>query len=199
MRAARREKEERFTEILQQTSGFLRQVAFLLVGNWPDAEDLLQSAYLKAVRYMDRVCEVDVPALYLKRILVRTHIDLHRQRKLVEVTTDSLPEVSVPDNPNDEKWAVRAALAKVPDSQRQILVLRFFADMSVADTAAALGCSEGNVKSQTSRGLAALAGHLGLTPSALTARSNGAGAAPKADPSLGVTAEDDPSQSRARP
>lgn len=163
MRSARREREQRFAEILQETSGFLRQIAFLLVGNWPDAEDLLQSAYLKAVRYMDRVCEVDVPALYLKRILVRTHIDQHRQRRLVEVVTDTVPDVSVPDNSNDEKWAVRAALALVPDSQRQILVMRFFADMSVSDTAAALGCSEGNVKSQTSRGLATLAAHLGLS------------------------------------
>ncbi|HEV7193569.1 MAG TPA: SigE family RNA polymerase sigma factor [Jatrophihabitantaceae bacterium] len=163
MRSARREREERFGVILQETSSFLRQVAFLLVGNWPDAEDLLQSAYLKAVRSMDRVCEVDVPALYLKRILVRTHIDQYRRRRLVEISTDTVPEVSTPENPNDEKWAVRAALARVPDSQRQILVLRFFADMSVADTAAALGCSEGNVKSQTSRGLATLAGHLGLS------------------------------------
>jgi RNA polymerase sigma factor (sigma-70 family) len=56
----------------------------------------------------------------------------------------------------EDRDELDAALARLPPGQRAVLVLRYYADLSVEDTAAALGCSSGNVKSQASRGLAAL-------------------------------------------
>ena len=92
------------------------------------------------------MCAVDAPDAYLKQILVRTCIDRARKRKAQEIITDVVPDLGTTDDTNDEKWAVRAALAKVPVSQREILILRFYADMSVVETAAALGCSTGKAK-----------------------------------------------------
>jgi RNA polymerase sigma-70 factor (sigma-E family) len=149
--------ERQFEDIVRRSASRLRRTAFLLVGNWTDAEDLVQSTLVRAVRYKERICEVEAPAGYLKQILIRTCIDERRKRRVTEHATDDLPDTMAPDDSQDEKWAVRSALAKVPRSQREILILRFYADLSVAETAAALGCSIGNVKSQTSRGLDALA------------------------------------------
>lgn len=94
---------------------------------------------------------------YLKQILTRTCIDARRKKAAREYVTDTLPETAAPESADEDRWAVRVALASVPPSQRQVLILRYYADMSVADTARALGCSVGNVKSQASRGLGALA------------------------------------------
>jgi RNA polymerase sigma-70 factor (sigma-E family) len=165
-RTERAHLEHVFEQIVVRTTPRLRHIAYLFSGNWSDAEDLTQTAYLKAYRHIQRVCTVDAPDAYLKQILVRTCIDRARKRKAQEIITDVVPDLGTTDDTNDEKWAVRAALAKVPVSQREILILRFYADMSVVETAAALGCSTGNVKSQTSRGLVALAQHLGVAKSA---------------------------------
>ena len=75
-----------------------------------------------------------------------------------------LPDVAVPEQERD---SLRSALATVPPRQRACLVLRFYDDLSVADTARLLGCSEGTVKSQTSRGLDALRTALGTTEAEL--------------------------------
>jgi RNA polymerase sigma-70 factor (sigma-E family) len=159
-RGDREAYERQFEEIVRRTSGRLRHIAFLLSGSWVDAEDLTQMTFLKAYRYLDRVCTVDAPDAYLKQILVRTCIDEARKRRIAEYSTDSVPESAVVDDENEEKWVVRRALAKVSQSQREILVLRYYADLSVEETARILRCSAGNVKSQTSRGLAALQRHL---------------------------------------
>ncbi len=161
-RTNRQALERKFEEIVKRTAPKLRHIAYLFSGNWADAEDLTQAAFLKAYRYLQRVCEVEAPDAYLKQILVRTCIDEARKRRVAEYVTDSIPDVGVTDDQNDEKWAMRAALAKVPLSQREILILRFYADMSVAETATILGCSTGNVKSQTSRGLDTLEQQLRL-------------------------------------
>jgi RNA polymerase sigma-70 factor (sigma-E family) len=152
--------DRRFEDIVRRSEARLRRIAFLMVGNWNDADDLTQAAFVRALRYKERICEVEAPEAYLKQILVRTCIDERRRRRVAEYATEELPETGTHDDANDEKWAVRAALAKVPLSQREILIMRFYADLSVAETAAVLGCSVGNVKSQTSRGLDALARNL---------------------------------------
>jgi RNA polymerase sigma-70 factor (sigma-E family) len=159
-RPTRVEAERGFEELVRRNTSRLRRFAFLLTGNWHDAEDLLQNAFLNAYRSAERLCRVECPDAYLRQIVVHAYIDQVRKRRVSEYVTDTVPEFAAQKDDNDEKWVVRAALARVPRSQREILVLRFYADMSVQQTAATLGCSTGNVKSQTSRGLAALERHL---------------------------------------
>lgn len=154
---AKNEREQQFIDIFLAAAPKLRKTAYRLTGDWVESDDLVQTTYVKATKYIDRICEVAAPEAYLKQILTRTCIDARRKKAAREYVTDLLPEVAAPENGNDDRWAVRVALAAVPPSQRQILILRYYADMSVADTARALGCSVGNVKSQASRGLGALA------------------------------------------
>lgn len=154
---APREPQDTFVQIFLTACPKLRRTAFRLTGNWSEVDDLVQSTYVRAVRYADRICAVEAPEAYLKQILTRTCIDWRRKKSATEYITNSVPESAAVENPNDDKWAVRAALAAVPKSQREVLILRYYADLSVAETARALNCSTGNVKSQCSRGLAALA------------------------------------------
>jgi RNA polymerase sigma-70 factor (sigma-E family) len=155
--------DQQFAEITKRTMPKMRRFALMLTNNWADADDLLQMTYLKAYRYARRVCEVESPDAYLRQILVRTCIDERRKHRVTEICCDDLPDMGVTTAPDDDKWEMRPALAKIAYSQRQILILRFYFDLSVPETAAFLGCTAGTVKSQTSRGLNSLARNLGIT------------------------------------
>ncbi|MGH3756537.1 sigma-70 family RNA polymerase sigma factor [Actinophytocola sp.] len=92
-----------------------------------------------------------------RTVLTRLFLDARHRRRAKEYPVAVLPEQSVaPDHSSHERMAMQAALLAVPPGQRAVLVLRYVADLSVEQVAATLGCSTGNVKSQTVRGLAAL-------------------------------------------
>jgi len=122
-----------------------------------DAEDVVQAALLKCYRSWHRVRRADQPDAYVHRILVNTLHDARARRWNGERPTDDLPDTpgSTPD------WAagiaVRRALASLPERDREVLVLRYYADLSERDAAAALGVALGTVKSRTARALKALA------------------------------------------
>lgn len=123
-----------------------------------DAEDIVQSALLKCYRSWRRVSRADSPDAYVHRVLVTTLIDARTRRWNGELPTDVLPEPSAAD---DAGWAsgiaVRRALVAMSPEHREVLVLRFYADLSERDTALALGIAPGTVKSRTARALKALA------------------------------------------
>ena len=107
-----------------------------------------------AWRRVDRSDAVDG---YTRRILVRSYLSERRRPWHREHPTESLPERAAPSaGDHDDRAALMAALARVPARQRAVLVLRYWEDHSIHDTAELLGCSEGNVKSQAARGLATL-------------------------------------------
>jgi RNA polymerase sigma factor (sigma-70 family) len=108
---------------------------------------------------------MDLPEAYLRRVLVNTAISWRRRRKVSEVPLLAADEVPVGDEFRrvDQRQQVVAALRKLPPRMRTVLVLRFFEDLSEAEVAAALGCSVGTVKSQTSRGLERLRDQFGQT------------------------------------
>lgn len=94
----------------------------------------------------------------MHRIMINSNRNRFRGRRVFEHLTDSPPELSghdAPDGP-DERTELMAALMSLPAGQRAVVVLRYWMDLSEADTAAALGCSIGNVKSQAARALAKL-------------------------------------------
>lgn len=137
----------------------VRRSAYLLCGDWHKADDITQTAFVKLHGAWHRVRDRSAMDAYVRSIVSRTVVDESRRPWRREKATEAVSDNPAPFDLASvvtNREVVRAALSAVPAGQRAVLVLRFFEGQDVAGTAAALGCSEGNVKSQTARGLAAL-------------------------------------------
>ncbi|MCX4472445.1 RNA polymerase sigma-E factor [Micromonospora sp. MW-13] len=155
---SRHEDDEQFRLFVQRQWGPLLRTAYLLTGDRGTAEDLAQSALEKTHRRWGRVLRRDAPEVYVRRVMVNTAISWRRRRRPLEVpllTSDSAP---TPDAyaQVEQRQLLLTALRRLPPRTQAVLVLRYFEDLSEADTARVLGCSIGSVKSQASRGLARL-------------------------------------------
>jgi RNA polymerase sigma-70 factor (sigma-E family) len=154
------EAEASFEDFVRARSDSLLRTALLLTGQRrAEAEDLLQVALERAYRHWPRICR-DGPERYVRRILASASAD--RWRRLARRPEQAMSAVRggpvVADRSGqiaDRDYLLRA-LAGLPPRQRAVLVLRYFDDLSEAETAAMLGCSLGTVKSQAARGLARL-------------------------------------------
>ena len=164
------EGDESFTDFVRDFSPALLRVAWLMTGDHGHAEDLLQNALLKSLRRWRRLDNTDKAYAYVRTVLVNTHISDRRRRRVPERLVDVSPE---PDAADAELFTAEdqttAALAALPRGMRAVLVLRFHEDLSEAQTAQVLGCSVGNVKSQSSRGLERLRAALTALPDASAA------------------------------
>ena len=136
----------------------LHRAAFLLCGNADRADDIVQATITALYVNWRRASRADSIDAYVHRILVRRFIDERRSRwSRVRLTGHPPEPPPAPDPPShDLDEAVVDALRHLPPRQRTVLVLRFLCDLSVVDTAQAMRCSTGNVKSQTARALAAI-------------------------------------------
>jgi RNA polymerase sigma-70 factor (sigma-E family) len=143
-----------FDAFVTGRSPALLRTAYLLVRDRTLAEDLLQTALVKAWFAWDRL-EGD-PEPYVRRVLVTTQISWWRRRWRGEIPTDELPDSSSGTRDQEAAQDLWLAVGHLPPRQRAVVVLRFFEDLTEADTAALLGCSVGTVKSQCSKALAAL-------------------------------------------
>lgn len=134
----------------------LLRLAYRLTGDRQHAEDLLQASLLRVARQWHRAR--DNPVGYARRTLVNLATDRWRQRgrQPVEVGMVAAPERphDDPESQHDNRQVLFAALRKLPPRQRAVLVLRFWEDLSVEQTAELLDCSSGNVKSTSHRALA---------------------------------------------
>ncbi|PSL52901.1 RNA polymerase sigma-70 factor (sigma-E family) [Saccharothrix carnea] len=157
-----------FTHYFDRCADSMRFTAFLLCGNHHEAEDVVQSAFLKFYLAGPRLAQREGVDAYLRQIVVRTFLaERRRVRWKREKLTDEMPDVPEAGSLSEDRLVVWQALGAVPAKQRATLVLRFWHDLGVEETAAALGCSVGTVKSNTSRGLKALRQRLGPEFSAL--------------------------------
>jgi RNA polymerase sigma-70 factor (sigma-E family) len=139
----------------------LRRTAYLLCGDWYLADDLVQDALAKLFVRWRRVRAKGEVDAYVRRMLVNGYLATHRRAWRREVATGDLPDVPAPTGSDvGTRDLLLRALAELHPSQRTIVVLRYWDDLSVEQTAAVLGCSTGNVKSQASRGLTHLRGAL---------------------------------------
>lgn len=147
-----------FDDFVAARSTALWRSAFLLTGDAQKAEDLLQTALVKAWRRWDSIERREAVESYVRKTMVTTYTDWWRRRWNGEAPTEVLPDAPGPDEAArvDVRHDVLAALATLPRGQRAVLVLRYFDDLTEAQTAEALGISAGTVKSQASRALAAL-------------------------------------------
>jgi RNA polymerase sigma-70 factor (sigma-E family) len=138
--------------------GALRRSAYLLCGDWHKAEDYTQTTLVKLYVAWARVRRAESVDAYARATLARVFLDDGRRRWRGERPTSDLPDTPVPDASatTSERLDLARALARLPARMRAVIVLRCWDDLSIAETARALDCSEGTVKSQTSRGLAQL-------------------------------------------
>jgi RNA polymerase sigma-70 factor (sigma-E family) len=151
------DRDMAFSEYFAARSSAMRSTAFLLCGDWHRAEDLVQTAFTKLYLHWNRVLRHESLDPYVRQVLVRTFIDDGRRGwRRREHPHETLVEHAAPPSRSDDRLALLQALGGVPARQRAVLVLRYWEDMSIEETAAALRCSPGTVKSQAARGLATL-------------------------------------------
>jgi RNA polymerase sigma-70 factor (sigma-E family) len=154
----RRAEFERF--VAESTQPLLR-TAYLVAGDVADAEDLVQECLIKVARRWPRVRTMEHPRAYARRVLINLALDdsggrvrRHAELELPDVVHDGADAGSARELAAvDSRSELAQALAQLAPRQRAVLVLRYFEDLSEADTAAALGCSVGTVKSTASRAL----------------------------------------------
>ncbi|MFG1757376.1 SigE family RNA polymerase sigma factor [Micromonospora echinofusca] len=155
--------EEEFRDFVAARSSALLRTAYLLSGDWATAEDLLQTSLTKTYLAWKRLGGIEAIEPYARRVMINTSTSWWRRRWHGERPTEVLPERAGVDEieqqlDRDLLWRHLSAL---PSRQRAVLVLRFYEDMSEAQTAALLGISPGTVKSQTSRALGTLRRRMG--------------------------------------
>ncbi|MEU7551247.1 SigE family RNA polymerase sigma factor [Streptomyces sp. NPDC044571] len=148
--------EAEFTAYVQERRAALYATAFHLTGDRYEAEDLLQSALFSTYRAWDRISDKAAVGGYLRRTMTNLHISAWRRRKLNEYPTEELPETAT-DTDAMRGTELRAvlwqALARIPEPQRTMLVLRYYEGRTDPEIAEILGISVGTVKSSIWRSL----------------------------------------------
>ncbi len=147
--------------IRSQHAGLMK-AAYLLTGQEASAQDLVQETLVRVVQHWRRVARADSPAAYVHRIMLNTFLGGRRRHWRGELPYADPPvqDSDAPDAAVAERDRLARALLTLPPRQRAAVVLRHYQDLSEARTAELLGCSTGNVKALTSRGLAALRAQL---------------------------------------
>jgi RNA polymerase sigma-70 factor (sigma-E family) len=147
-------RDREFSEFVAARRTRLRQTAYLISGDWHLAEDLVQTTLTKLYLAWPRVRRDGNVEAFARRTLVNCHVDERRRPWRRERGTPDLVDVPAADEGSTEdRDALMAALAALPKGQRTMVVLRYFIGLSVEETASDVGCSTGNVKSQTSHAL----------------------------------------------
>ncbi len=144
-----------FDAFVAANAATLYRTAYLLTGDRGHAEDLVQTAFLRVAAHWRAAADTPLP--YARRVLVNLATDRWRRRyrqpaeswlhQGIEPIEDGV------DGQIVLREMLRSLITELPPSQRAVLVLRYFEDLSVAEAASALGCTEGNVKSQTHHAL----------------------------------------------
>lgn len=149
-------QQDEYQEFVAARGPALRQAAYLLCGNWHEAEDLTQTALTKLYLAW-RGVRMETAEAYARTVLFRVFLDTRRTARFrKEHLTAAPPERPTAGAEPEERLVMWEALGEVPPRQRAVLVLRFWHDLSVEETASMLQCSPGTVKSQSSRGLDSL-------------------------------------------
>jgi RNA polymerase sigma-70 factor (sigma-E family) len=152
--------DDEFSRYVKQNRSALRRRAFLLCGDWDEADDLVQSTLVKMYRRWHDLDRREELGAYTRRVMFRTFVSERRAHRWSrELVRDELPE---PDPEPDgqarlgDRLLLLGALARLGPRQRAAIVLRYWEDLSVEETAWVLGCSAATVRSQASRALETL-------------------------------------------
>jgi len=155
------DRDAEFRRYVVERSERLRGFAYLCCGDWQQAEDVVQTALIRLYGAWHRAKKDSIEP-YVRRIIVNALIDERRLAwfRRVRVGGDGTPEVPVPgrEGQTESRIVLVEALLRLPKRQRAAVVLRFWEDLPVEQTAKIMGCSTGSVKNLTMRGLSTLRG-----------------------------------------
>jgi RNA polymerase sigma-70 factor (sigma-E family) len=175
--AGREAKDAEFLELVSSRTGHLYRSACLLTsGDTHYAEDLVQEALSRMYVLWRRSAftggrhRIDNPAAYVHTVMVRTFLAQQRRRSSGERPTDALPEPDGHDADSTLRLTLIDALGRMPPKDRAVLVLRYWEDRSVEETAEAMRVSSSAVRTRTTRALARLRAVLGDSLAELAAR-----------------------------
>lgn len=153
--------EQRYREFVAAQLHPLLRTAYLLCGHWHTAEDLVQTTFVQLYRAWPRMATWEEPTAYARRSLTNAYLSGQRRRSSRERPVAAVPDRAGAGGADEmagvaERERQRELLRSLPPRQRAVLVLRFWEDRSVLETARLLGVTPGTVKSQTADALAAL-------------------------------------------
>ncbi len=151
---------EAFDEFVRATGTRLLRTAVLLCGDPHLAEDLTQTTYAKVFVNWRKVTRADNPVAYTRAMLVRTYLSHRRRRSASEIPIDTPPETAQSPDDATLRLDLLAALALLSPADRTVLVLRYWEDLSVAQTADLLGIKETTCRARASRALTRLRTHI---------------------------------------
>ncbi|MEV7691494.1 SigE family RNA polymerase sigma factor [Streptomyces bungoensis] len=164
-----REAPADYLEFAAARSGPLFRTACLLTGDWHLAEDLVQETLAKMYRSWRRISRAQSPVAYADTVLVRTFLSQRRRRSSTERPSDRLPDAAGPARDAELRMALLDGLARMTAKDRAVLVLRYWEDRSVEETARVLHLSPGAVRTRSMRALERLRALLGDQLADLTA------------------------------
>ncbi|MEU4393869.1 SigE family RNA polymerase sigma factor [Kribbella sp. NPDC023855] len=154
------DQDQEYVEFVEAASASLRRTAFLVCGDWHTADDVVQDALYRLYLSWAKWNRAGNPLGYARRTVINAAMDIGRRPWRREVPTDVLPpgrfQIADPATGHAARDEVFTALRALAPRQRACVVLRYYEDLSVEQTAEILGCSTGTVKSQTARGLETL-------------------------------------------
>ena len=152
------QRDDEFTAFVVEHGAHLLRTACLMAGDRGLGEDLTQTALAKAYGSWAKVRSADEPIAYVRRILVNSHLSWRRRLMSTEQVIETLPDRGGGDHQaaHAESDEVRRALLQLSPRVRTAVVLRYFDDLSEAETARVMGCSPSTVGNHVTKGLAAL-------------------------------------------
>ncbi|NJC82191.1 SigE family RNA polymerase sigma factor [Planosporangium mesophilum] len=149
-----------FDAFVRGRSAALLRSAYLLTGDQHLAEDLVQSALARTHRAWSRLHATGNAEAYTRKVMYHLQVSWWRRGRVAEAFPGDVPEPRTgdrdPHDRSDLRLTLRAALLKLSNKQRAVLVLRYFEDRTEAEAAELLGVTVGTVKSQTAKALARL-------------------------------------------
>jgi RNA polymerase sigma-70 factor (sigma-E family) len=159
-------RDDEFTAFVVDHGGALLRTACLVTGDRGLGEDLLQTTLAKVYGAWPKVRAADQPLAYARRVLLNAHLSWRRRLSSTEQVVDRLPDRGSgdPQDGHAEADELRRALLRLSPRVRAAVVLRYFDDLSEADTAALMGCSRSTVNNHVTRGLAVLRSLLAADP-----------------------------------
>ena len=148
-------------EFMSAAAPRLRRTAYLLCGDWHAAQDLTQATLVRVFVGWHRSRDPGNAHAYAQRTLVNSYLAGRRRKSSTEVVSGELADRAGPQGTADLRLVLMQALGVLTPRARAVVVLRYWEDRSIDQVAALLGCSAGNVTSQSARALAKLRVHLG--------------------------------------
>ncbi|MGZ4572980.1 MAG: SigE family RNA polymerase sigma factor [Blastococcus sp.] len=170
------ERDDEFTDFVANHGARLLRTACLVTGDPHLGEDLVQSALAKAFGSWAKVQRADHPLAYVRRLMINTHLSWLRRLTNTERVLETFPDVGSGDlqSTHADGDELRRALLTLSPRVRTAVVLRYFDDLSEADTATLMGCSRSTVNNHVTRGLAALRALLAPATDDLTSTARSA-------------------------